>query len=389
MNYSIPAGKGISFEVNSLYEAFVQLSDRRKARGKRYELAVILTLSVLAKFAGEDEPEGMAEWVKLRGGELREALRLKRTAMPHAVTYRRVLGEAVDVVEFEQVMSAFFQRLGGDSEQVAIDGKSLRGTIAPGQTRGVYLLAVYAPDSGLVLNQVNIEAKENELSAAPAVLSGIDLHGKVVTGDALFTQRELSATIVEAGGDYVWLVKDNQPNLRADIERLFGAERPLPASAPLKTDFQSVTTTTKAHGRLETRILTTSALLNQTTDWPYMGQVFQLVRDVHSLATGKTTHEVLYGLTSFSVSRASPRHLLTFRRQHWSIENRLHYCRDVIFDEDACRLSVGHAAQAIAILNNLVLGLLRFHGFSAIASARRRFNAFPTHALPFILSTLE
>jgi len=240
---------------------------------------------------------------------------------------------------------------------VAIDGKSLRGTIEPGQTRGVYLLAAYAPDSGLVLNQVNIEDKANEISAAPAVLSAIELRGKVVTGDALFTQRELSATIVEAGGDYVWLVKDNQSRLRADIERLFGRERALPASAPLKTDFQSATTTTKAHGRLETRTLTTSALLNSTTDWPYLGQVFQLVREVHSFATGKTTREVLYGLTSFSLSRASPHDLLTFRRQHWSIENRLHYCRDVLFHEDACRLAIGHAAQAIAILNNLVLGL--------------------------------
>jgi len=383
MNYSIATG--IRFEVNSLYEAFGQLSDRRKARGKRYELAL---LSVLAKLAGEDEPEGMAEWVKLRGEVLREALGIKRAAMPHAVTYRRVLGEAVDIVEFEQVMNAFWKRLGAESAQVAIDGKSLRGTIEPGQTRGVYLLAVYAPESGLVLNEVNIEHKANEISAAPVVLSGIDLKGKVVTGDALFTQRDLSASIVEAGGDYVWLVKDNQPGLRADIERLFGPERPLPATAPLKTDFQSATTTTKAHGRLETRTLTTSALLNSTTDWPYLGQVFQLVREVRSFATGKTTREVLYGLTSFSPSRAAPHNLLTFRRQHWSIENRLHYCRDVIFHEDACRLSGGHAAQAIAILNNLTLGLLRLHGFSAIAAARRLFNAFPTHALPFILSAL-
>jgi predicted transposase YbfD/YdcC len=228
MNYTIPAEDGISFEVNSLYEAFRQLHDRRKARGKRYELAVILTLSVLAKFGGEDEPEGIAEWVKLRGGALREALGIKRMAMPHAVTYRRVLGEAVDIAEFEQVMSTFFQRLGGDSQQVAIDGKRLRGTIEAGQTRGVYLLAVYAPECGLVLNQVNIEDKANEISAAPAVLSGLELRGKVVTGDALFTQRELSAMIVEAGGDYAWLVKDNQPTLRADIERLFGPERPPP-----------------------------------------------------------------------------------------------------------------------------------------------------------------
>jgi len=213
MNYSIPPGEGVRFEVNSLYEAFTQLSDRRKARGKRYELALILVLSELAKFAGEDEPEGIADWVKLRGAMLREALGMERVVMPHAVTYRRVLGEAVDIAEFEQVMSAFFQRLGGESEQVAIDGKRMRGTIASGQTRGVYLLAVYAPGSGLVLNQVNIEDKANEISAAPAVLSGLDLQGEVVTCEALFTQRELSAAIVQAGGDYVWLVKDNHPHL--------------------------------------------------------------------------------------------------------------------------------------------------------------------------------
>jgi len=134
MNYSIATG--IRFEVNSLYEAFGQLSDRRKARGKRYELALILTLSVLAKLAGEDEPEGMAEWVKLRRDVLREALGIKRAAMPHAVTYRRVLGEAVDIAEFEQVMNAFWKRLGAESAQVAIDGKSLRGTIEPGRHAG-------------------------------------------------------------------------------------------------------------------------------------------------------------------------------------------------------------------------------------------------------------
>lgn len=388
MNYTLPNDAGIEFEVNSLYATFQQLSDKRKARGKRYELALMLTLSVLAKLAGQDEPEGMAEWVKLRGETLRDGLGLSRGTLPHAVTYRRVLGEAVDIEEFEQVIGAFFKQCAGESQQLAIDGKALRGTIAPGQTRGVYLLAVYAPDSGVVLNQVNIECKENEISAAPKLLTSVDLAGKVVTGDALFTQRDLSASIVEAGGDYVWLVKDNQPSLHADIERLFGPDLVLPASAPLKTDFQTATTTTKAHGRLETRTLTTSSLLNDTTDWPYLGQVFQLVREVRSLTTGKTTREVMYGLTSLANSHAAPHQLLTFRRQHWRIENQLHYCRDVTFHEDACALIIGHAAQAIALLNNLVLGLLRLHGFSAIASARRQFDAFPTQALALVLYAL-
>jgi len=248
------------------------------------------------------------------------------------------------------------------------------------------LLAIYAPDSGLVLNQVNIEHKDNEISAAPTLLSGLDLDGKVVSGDALFTQRNLSASIVEAGGDYVWVVKDNQARLHADIERLCDPDIVLPASAPLKTDFQVATTTTNAHGRLETRTLTTSALLNDRTDWPYLGQVFQLIREVRSLTTAKITREVVYGITSRP--QASPHQLLAFRRKQWTIEHKLHYCRDVTFHEDAACLAVGHAAQAIAILNNLVLGLLRLHGFSAIASARRHCDAFPTHALALVLYAL-
>lgn len=386
MNYTIKPEAEIEFEVKSLYEAFQKLSDGRKRRGRRYELALILTLSVLAKLAGEDEPEGMADWVKQRGDKLRKDLGISRESLPHAVTYRRVLGYAVNIEEFERVMGQFFAECGGPAKQLAMDGKSMRGTIPSGQARGVYLLAVYDPDNGVVLNQVNIEQKTNEIGAAPAVLNALDLPGKIVTGDALFTQRELSKQIVEAGGHYLWLVKDNQPTLRADIERLFGAEHVPLGSAPLQTDFQSTTTKRKDHGRLHTHTLTTSALLNPTSDWPYLGQVFQLVRDVRYMKDGKTTHEVLYGVTSIPIDATAAQQLLTLRRRHWAIENRLHYCRDVIFHEDACRLALGHAAHTIAILNNLVLGLLRLRGFPSIVSARRHFDAWPERAIAFILN---
>lgn len=385
MNYSMRVNAGVEFEVNSLYEALLNVKDKRKARGKRYGLATVLTLSVLAKLGGEDEPEGMAEWVKHRAQDLRESLGMKRSSMPHAVTYRRIFGQAIDIVEFEQVLGTFFKGCQAQSEQLAMDGKTLRGTIQAGQTRGVHLLAVYAVGTGVVLNQVNVLSKENEISAAPKVLAGVALQDKVVTGDAMFTQRDLSSQIVEAGGHYFWKVKDNQPRLRADIERLFGPEKVPLGSAPLPTDFQVFTTTTKAHGRLETHTLTASALLNPTSDWPYLAQVFQLVRDVRYLKTDKTSHEVFYGLTSLSSAFASPKRLLDLHRRHWAIENQLHYCRDVTFHEDACHLLLGSAAQTIAILNNLVLGLLRVRGFTAIASARRRFNALPDEALALVL----
>src|SRR5258707_14785807 len=102
MNYNMRDEASVEFEVNSLYEALLRVTDKRKARGKRYGLASVLTLSVLAKLGGEDEPESMADWVRHRGQELRESLGMRRPDMPHAVTYRRILGQDIDVEEIEQ-----------------------------------------------------------------------------------------------------------------------------------------------------------------------------------------------------------------------------------------------------------------------------------------------
>ena len=121
MNYSIQGVEDVEFEVHSLYEVLLKISDKRKARGRRYALATVLTLSVLAKLGGEDTPEGMAEWVKYRGQDLQASLRLKRESMPHAVTYRRVLGWAVDIKELEGVLGDFFKGCQAQSEQLAMD----------------------------------------------------------------------------------------------------------------------------------------------------------------------------------------------------------------------------------------------------------------------------
>ncbi len=313
---------------------------------------------------------------------------MQRDTLPSAATYRRVLGAGIDMAELEQVVGAFFARCQGPDEHLAMDGQTMRGTLESGQTSGVHLLAVYAVGAGVVLNEVNVALKENEITAAPKVLAAVDVKGTVVTGDAMFTQRDLSQQIVDADGHYRWKVKDNQPHLRADIERRFGPEKVPLGSAPLRTDFQVATSTTKGHGRLEKYTLTTSALLNPTSDWPGLGQVFQLVREVTYLKSGKTSREVWYGITSLPRAAAPARRLLALNRQHWAIENKLHYCRDVTFHEDECTLRWGHTAQAIAALNNLVLGLLRVRGFSAIASARRRFSACPLEALALVLNAL-
>jgi predicted transposase YbfD/YdcC len=244
------AAEGVVFEVASLYAALAGLTDRRHARGIRYTLAHVLVYILLAKLAGQDRLSGIADWVKYRQETLAQLLGLSRPRTPSLNTYRRVLGQSIDIEEFERVVRDFFAALpeAGTSRERAMDGKTLRGTIVTGQMQGRHLLAVFLPSEGWVELQVEVGSHENEISAAPGVLKSLDLQGKVVTGDAIFAQRDLSQQIVEAGGDYVWTVKDNQPQLRHAIEQLFQTETCLPGTSPVITDIQTAQTLEKSHG---------------------------------------------------------------------------------------------------------------------------------------------
>jgi len=144
---------------------------------------------------------------------------LAKVQAPHYTTLGRILGHAVDLEQLEQIVRTFFTSLpnAGQSILIALDGKTLRGTLAAGQTHGVHLLAAYLPGEGLVFAEVEVAKKENEIPAAPRVLQVLDLRGKIVTGDARLTQRNISIQIVEAGGDYVLPVKENQPQVLDDL----------------------------------------------------------------------------------------------------------------------------------------------------------------------------
>lgn len=191
------------FDVGSLYDYLDNLKDLRDPRGLRYPLAVALVFIILAKLAGEQQPRGIAQWVALRKDLLREALQFARDTTPAAITFSRILGKAVVLNELQEVISRFLLSSpeAGQGVEINLDGKALRGTIPAGQTQGRHLLAAYLPDQGIVLMQVQVEAKENEIVAAPRLLKSIDLRGKIITGDAMFAQRELSRQVVKAGGD--------------------------------------------------------------------------------------------------------------------------------------------------------------------------------------------
>jgi predicted transposase YbfD/YdcC len=370
--------KALVFDLDALYACLQTIPDHRDRRGRQYPLAMVLMIGVLAKLAGQDSSRGMAHWAKLRTVELSQLFQLKREKMPHYSTWSRVLGHGVEPTEVEQIIGQFFVMAVKGSQpkrgsiQLALDGKTLRGTIPLGETRGVHLLAAYLPEQGVVLAQMRVEEKSNEITHAPKLVTQVDLRGVVVSGDAMFDQRKLSIQIVQAKGDYLWTVKDNQEGLREDIDVLFQPHRKLAGTSAPPNDFRTARTVEKGHGRLEKRMITVSSMLADYSTWPELAQVFKLESQrIDVLGTTKT--EVRYGVTSLPAYLADPKRVLELSRRHWGIENGLHYRRDATMREDHAQLRMGHAPEMLAVLNNTVLGLFARQGESNVAHARREF----------------
>ncbi len=380
MNYNTPCDasswseSGLVLDMDSLAAYFERLHDQRCARGKRYRLAQVCILATLAKLCGEDRPSGMAQWAQVRCAVLGPILGLPKR-MPCHNTYRRIFATAITAAELDQHITAFLrqQARAGRSVLITLDGKTMRGTIPTGQSQGLHLLAAYLPVEGIVLVQIAVENKENEIVAAPKVLASLDLQGKIVMGDAMQTQRALSVQIIEAEGDYIWLAKDNQPQLRSDIEQWFAPETHVKGFSPSAKDFQTARTVNKGHGRYEERILTTSSLLSDYLDWPAVAQVFKLERRTVNTLSGEVRHEVVYGVTSLTAHEAPAKRLLGLIRQYWGIENGLHYRRDKSLHEDATRMRNRNQAQNLATLNNLVVGLVIRQGWRYLPEARRHY----------------
>lgn len=368
---------GVSYDPASLFAYFEKICDPRQARGKRYHLTTLLVILFLAKLCGQDTPVEIADWAKNQAETLAQLLKLKRTWMPHHNTIRRVFQNILDEAEFEGLIQDYQQHQAGGGEQLAMDGKTLRGTRIAEVEPADQVLSVYDVQAQRVAAQAAVDQKENEIVAAPRALEQVEIAGKIITADALHAQRALSAQIVERGGDYLWVVKENQERLYQDIERLFAPEKPKPGFGKITTDFRQAETVNKGHGRIEKRQIQTSAMLNDYVDWPGLGQVYRLERRFTWLRQGKvikTSQEVEYGITSLTQAKASPKRVLQIRRKHWLIETGLHYRRDMTFREDATRMTRGAAGRILAMIHNIVLALIKQAGYQNAAQARRWFN---------------
>jgi len=368
---------GVEFDLGSVYARLGKLTDIRKAKGKRYSLISILMIILMAKLCGEDKAMGIADWAKNRQAEMIKLLGLERPSLPNHNTYRRILANAMYEDEIERLVGEYNEE-GEHGDVYALDGKAIRGMRKKDETISEYALSVCDVKQGKVLSQVQVGRKENEISKAPEALKLVKIAGKVVTGDAMHTQKKLSTQILEGQGDYVFPVKENQEKLYKNIQSLFAPEYPKPGFGKIQTDFQTAQKVNKGHGRLEVRTIQTSEMLNSYSGWPGLAQVYRLERTIQYWRSGKcyrTTCEVEFGITSLTRQKASASRLLEIRRAHWGIEAGLHYRRDVTLIEDATRMTVGNTGIIMASINNLVLALIQQAKFYNAAQARRWFAA--------------
>lgn len=378
--------EGVEYDSGSVFERLGQLTNIRKARGKRFSLESILTIIVMAKMCGEDRPSAIADWAKNHQEQILKLLQLKRPKLPHYNTYRRILAHVVYEGEIARLVGEYNQR-GDHGEVYALDGKTPRETRKKDEDGSEYLLSVYDVEQAKVMSQVAVGCKENEITKAPEALKKVEISRKIITADAMHTQKALSAQIINQGGDYVFPVKENQLRLYQNIQQLFAPEYPKPGFRKIQMDFLTTQKVSKGHGGLETRILTTSEMLNPYSTWPGLAQVYRLERQFQWWRSGRcyrTSNEAEFGITSLSRTNASPECLLKIRRAHWGIETGLHGRRDVTFKEDAIRMTMGNTGKVMASINNLVIALTRQAKFQNTAQARRWFAAHISEAFSLL-----
>lgn len=378
-------------QYSSLAACLKDVPDPRAARGQRYPwFALLLTLAA-ALLSGQLHGRAIAQWAAEHSAEIVQALAVSLPRMPCASTFRRVL-QMIDPVMLEERLARYGQArdredplpgsVEGPDGQVlrgqALDGKEVRGAGAHGVK--VHLLSLVRHESGMVLAQQEVESKTNEIGAAPGLLAQQDLRDTVVTCDALLTQREIARQIREQGGDYLMVVKDNQPTLHQDLVTFF-QEVGFPQG---EDDRQTYVEHDKGHGRLETRTVTCSALIASYLDWPGVQQVVMRRCERVRSRTGQKSERISYAVTSLSRARAGAEHLAHWWRGQWTIENRAHYVRDETLREDRCQMHRGHAPQVLAGLKNGLLNALRDQGWTNIADALRYYGASVQRAFAFL-----
>ena len=364
-----------------LLDRFAEVPDPREPAKVRYPLREVLFFVTCATIAGCDDYDEIAAWGEHHLPFLRRYSEYF-FGLP-GEDWLRVVLNRIDPALFEACFSAWALALRPDAaDLIALDGKTLRRSgDSAAEAKPLHLVSAWASSQRLVLAQEAVEAKENECAAILAILGRLSLKGALVTIDAIATNPTVAHAIIEAGGDYVLALKRNQPSLHDEVARYFAD----PATIALET----VETTDKDHGRIETR----RTLVSHETGWlqgdrrypnePRFPALKSLIMTTtRTERRGKITEETRYFIAS---AKLGAKRAAEAVRAHWGIES-LHWVLDVVFKEDLSRLRRGHGARNMALVRRLAFNLVRAgRGKKSIKTARKAAGWDPKFLASLIL----
>jgi predicted transposase YbfD/YdcC len=352
----------------SIKKHFRKLKDPRLHRRRRHLLLDIIVIAICAVISDCDTWEDIGLFAKKRADWLRRFLGLSN-GVPSPDTFCRVFSR-LDPEAFGACFQSWVRAISDavGLSHIAIDGKSLRRSFDRASGLGpLHLVSAWATQQHLALGQVAVDTKSNEIRAIPKLLALLDLHGALVTIDAIGCQKEIAAQIVEGGGDYVLTVKENQQHLLEDIRAT--VERALDGQLPAE-QVDQYETTERGHGRQEERYYVVVHNVEEIRDrclWRKIKTVGMCYSE--RTVNGQTGTEVRYFIGS---RRLSAKRYGQVLRHHWGIENNLHWQLDMTFDEDASRIHERNAAQNFAWLRRIALSLLKQHGSKMSVRGKRK-----------------
>jgi predicted transposase YbfD/YdcC len=362
---------------------FADLKDPRIDRTRLHNLMDIVVIAICALICGADGWVDSANYAVAKQDWLETFLDLPH-GIPSHDTFRRVFC-LLDPLAFLDCFQRWIDALsaGLGLKRVAIDGKTVRRSFdrATGKA-ALHLVSAWAQEQHLVLGQVAVDTKSNEITAIPKLLELLDVSGAIVTIDAMGCQKEIAAKIRDGGGDYVLAVKENQPHLLADIQECFGQA--------LDTQFAGLKHSVheevyQGHGRKEMHTVYTIVQPSGIRDlalWKDL-KAITLIYSERQEAGKERRCECRYYIGS-KAAKASA--YAGYVRGHWGIENGLHWVLDVSFDEDRCRMRTDHSAENMALLRRLALSLLKQHGGKGSVRGKRKQSGWDDQVLVEVLS---
>ena len=372
MGSSSPISQNASRDF-SILKHFRRLKDPRRTHRRLHLLQDIIVIALCAVIAGAQDWQEIVIFGRERHDWLKRFLKLPN-GIPSHDTFERVF-DRISPQAFQGCFRAWVQAIQQALriKHIAVDGKTLRGS-GSAQLGPLHLVSAWATAQRLSLGQVAVDSKSNEITAIPALLELLDLGGALVTIDAMGCQKAIAQKIIDRGGDYILTVKDNQEQLRADIQQSL-----LDASesnfAGLEHD--TYETQERGHGREEYRcytVLHNTAGVRHANAWAGISTIGICYSE--RIVAGVRSEETRYFIGS---RKASAKVYGKALRNHWGIENSLHWHLDVNFDEDHNRVTKRHAAENLALLRRLTLSLLQAHPDKK-SIAKKRFAAALTPA---------